>query len=324
MLIGMKRLAPLINKVNTSFVHEQAYLDEPSRSAEELSLSLFGREVTNYLMDPLVRMLSGTSAKRASSLDLISSLAMAKHADATCTFLGGQDLLVRTLAAKLTISYDSRATSILESRKQAEVACTDEAGNVKVRQADVVVLAVMFDEAVKLYPHFGKISSRLLREIPYISTMKIFLAYDTKVNCDAYVISMPSLEDDEVMAIFLDQNKYANRVPRGHSLLHLNTDVNVAGKMMSKSDSEVEHWARKKMETLFPELAGHFIFVHVARWPKMGNFSAPGYFKGVSDVVKQLPVNARVQIAGDMFTKVHQEGAAAWGQRAAENIIANF
>jgi hypothetical protein len=87
------------------------------------------------------------------------------------------------------------------------------------------------------------------------------------------------------------------------------------------SDDELVAWARRKAEKYFPELVGHFDGMsNVARWPRQGNMSYPGYYRDVVKFLERLDQGSRIQLAGDMFTKTGQEMAATWGERAANNV----
>src|ERR1700728_1671787 len=49
--------------------------DDPGTSAFDLSLRLFGREVTERLIDPVLRLVTGSGAREASSLSLLGAFA---------------------------------------------------------------------------------------------------------------------------------------------------------------------------------------------------------------------------------------------------------
>jgi protoporphyrinogen/coproporphyrinogen III oxidase len=130
------------------------------------------------------------------------------------------------------------------------------------------------------------------------------------------------VEDAETFVIFLDHNKAPDRAPPGQSLMNVQTDVRFAGQAAKMSDAELVSWAKRKAEKYFPEIAGHFDGTsHVARWPRLGNLNTPGYYRNVARFLERLDPMSRIQPAGDMFTKTSQEGAATWGEHAAETII---
>lgn len=317
--MGLKRLKPLLAKVRSSFLHEQAMLDQDTCNAESFSLRFFGREVTDYLVDPMVRLLGGTSAKFASAVSVIGDFALASGT--AYTYRDGQEVFVKALAQRLSIRYGTRVTDIAEEAHGVKVRSISQSGQIQEETYDAAVVATMFEPAVEIYPFFKKITAEFRETLSYIGMMKIYLGYAVETHCKAYVIQVPTVEDAEMMVCFLDQNKCDNRAPAGRTLLHCDTDIQSTKWLITKSDRELREWASRRAEKLFPELTGHLEFCHVVRWPNMANFNAPGYFRRIAKVIEQLPARGRVQVAGDMFTKTHQEAAAAWGQRAAENIV---
>lgn len=316
---AMKRLKSLLADVASSRLHEQANLDDRTTNADQFGLQYFGREVTDYLIDPMVKLLGGRSATQSSAVNVIGDLKLAL--EPVYTFERGQTTFTNALSEKLRIDYNTKVNRLLERGDGVDLSYMDADGHQSSERFDAVVLATMFNPAVEIYPYFKEITTELQRNVSYIGVIKVFLGYSTETHCHAPAIHVPTREDREVMAIFLEHNKCPSRVPEGHSLLHCDTEVETTEKMIGESDAVLEEWARRRVVSLFPELEGQQDFCYIARWGNMANFNFPGYFRLVSDVLKLLPASGRIQVASDMFTKTHQEAAAYWGERAAENII---
>jgi protoporphyrinogen/coproporphyrinogen III oxidase len=320
MLFGLRKLRPLLAGVNPACLHEHAHLDHEHSSAEAFGLRYFGAEVTDYVIDPLSRMLGGASAGYGSTLNVLCELVLVGAGD-MYTLREGQAALTDALAQKLDIRFQNRVTSVAADDDGVEIHGLDSSGVTWTERFDAVVLATPYELAADMYGYLREISAGLRAQLTYIKMIKVYLAYRARTRLEAYVVQVPRVEDPDLMLIFLDHNKSCNRAPAGHSLVQMVSDTQATPKLLDKSDTELEHWARMRAEKLFPELVGSFEFSHVTRWPRMANYNGPGYFKRSAEIVERLPPAARVQVAGDMFTKTHQEGAAAWGQRAAENII---
>jgi protoporphyrinogen/coproporphyrinogen III oxidase len=165
-------------------------------------------------------------------------------------------------------------------------------------------------------------SPELAENLSFMQVNKILLGYDRVADSKAHTVQVPSVEDDEILCIFLDHNKAPDRAPKGHSLMDIQTDLRFFEKTTTMSDDDLIAWARGKVEKFFPELAGHFDGMsHVQRWPRLGNMNSPGYYANVAKLLDRLDPNSRIQVGGDLFTKAYQDGAATWGKIAAENLI---
>lgn len=320
MLKGLKAVAQDLEQVDYRYLYKSAHLDDPDRSAENYGLRYFGASATDYMIDPLTRIVSATGAELASILDAATGLALADSK--TWTFLGGSDLLLKKLAEQINIEYQARVERVEETASGVSVHYRNATGESISTDADACVLAILYEDMLEVFPRFGEISSELSANLRYIDACKVHIGYSVPTKTRAYTIQVPTCEDEEMFLMFLDHNKTPDRAPAGHSLVNVQSDVRVAEKMAAKSDEEMVAWARNRAENLFPELAGHFDGTsNVSRWPRLGNLNYPGYYRNVAKFLDRLDESSRVQAAGDMFSKTSQEGAATRGQVVAENLI---
>ncbi|MCY4428201.1 MAG: NAD(P)/FAD-dependent oxidoreductase [Halieaceae bacterium] len=317
---GMKKVAPDIEAIDYSHLYKSAHLDDPHRSAEVYGLRNFGPGATDYLLDPLCRLVHATGAEQTSILDVITGLSLANSK--TWTFLGGSDLLLKTLASQLPVQYHCRVTQVQDSESRVTVDYVNAEGEAVTLEADACVLAIMYEDMLEVYPKLIPLSQELYDNLSYIDVCKVHLGYKAVTNTDAYTVQVPSCEDAEMFLLFLDHNKAPDRAPAGHSLMNVQSDVRVADEMAARTDEEMVDWAREKVENLYSELAGHFDGTwNVARWPRLGNRNYPGYYRNVAKFIERLDKDSRVQLAGDMFTKTSQEAAASRGQLVADTLV---
>ncbi len=68
MVTGFLKLRSAIGKVDSYDMSSSAELDEPTVTAAEFATEQFGAEVRDYLIDPLMRLTTGSGADSASSL----------------------------------------------------------------------------------------------------------------------------------------------------------------------------------------------------------------------------------------------------------------
>lgn len=319
LLRGMKKIAPDLVGIDYRYLHRSAHLDDPHRSAESYGLRHFGAEATDYMIDPLTRLVHTTGAELTSILDVATALALSKAG--TWTFLGGANRLLKAMAEKLTIRFQARVEAVRENGQGVTVTYRTAAGETIEARCSACVLALMYEDVARIHPPIKDISSELWTSLRYLESSKIHIGYAAPTRSKAFTIQIPSVEDSEAFLMFLDHNKAPDRAPPGHSLINIQTDLRFAARAAAMSDEELVAWARGKAEKYFPELVGHFSGVgNVTRWPRLGNMNYPGYYRNVARFVERLDQNSRIQLAGDMFTKTSQEGAATWGERAADNV----
>jgi protoporphyrinogen oxidase len=188
--------------------------------------------------------------------------------------------------------------------------------------ADAAVIATTYDIAERIYPalpHYAGDHAKHLKFVPLIS---ISLAYGARMKSQAYAVLVPTVEQPDILLMFLQQNKSPDRVPEGSSLITLYTDPLAAPRLFNQADDALIIWARREIERFFPELAGHFKFATVSSWPVSGYTAEPGFWRRARTLRAALPVNTSIQLAGDVFGAGSMESAVVGGLRAAAHLIA--
>jgi protoporphyrinogen oxidase len=316
---GMKGIAGDLAGIQHSALYQSAHLDDPTRSAEDYGLQHFGREATDYMIEPMARLFQTTSGRDTSALDIAAGFALAGAK--TWTFLGGANVLMKALAERLSIQYESHVEAVNEEEGGVTVRYRRATGETVSDRCDACVLAMMFEDILKVCPMVGDIAPELKANIVHMRSNKIHVGYTVPTRTQAYTVQVPSRESREFFVIFLDHNKAPDRAPKGHSLFNLQTDSRFFEESKAMSAEQLIALARRTVEKYFPEVAGHFSGLgYVTRWPRLGNMNYPGYYRNVAKFVERLDESSRVQIAGDVFSKSSQEAAAARGERVANNL----
>ncbi|MEJ2411082.1 MAG: NAD(P)/FAD-dependent oxidoreductase [Novosphingobium sp.] len=317
---GMKEIAPMLEGIDFRYLYKSAHLDDPNRSAETFGLRHFGPKGTDYLIDPLARLMQATGADTTSILDTAAGLSFAN--DKLWTFLGGADLLLKTLAQRLNVTYNSVVKSIEEKPDGVAVRYMNANGEEVEETVAACVLSIMYKDAARIHPALKEMSAELAEGLDYMCTSKVHLGYDVRTATRAWTIQVPTVEDPDVFIFFLDHNKAPDRAPAGHSLINVQTDSKFYPRAAAMSDEEAVEFARSKVEKFFPELRGHFTGMsNVTRWPHIGHLNKPGYYRSAAKFINRLDEDSRIQIAGDMFSKASQETSANRGRDVAQNII---
>ncbi len=315
---GIFRIRRLLKGVDSFRLTDSAELDDPLETAEQFSRRSFGREVSDYLIDPLVRLVAGSGAARASRLSVLGGLV--NWSVPLINIRGGLDRLPHALAERLSIHCGAEVLNVLEQDDGVRITYRHADGVTRDLQAAGCVIATTFDVAHKLNAALSQAAAGYEKQLSYLSLVSVSLAYAAPTRSRAYVVQVPTVEDAETLLIFLQHNKAPDRAPPGHSLITLYTDGAVTSRFLPQSDEQITAWARSRIERLFPEVAKQFRFVVVSRWPVAGYLATPGFWLRTRDLLKTLRTSSRVQLAGDLFGAGSMESAVVWGRKAAERL----
>lgn len=308
----------LLHDLSLSQLFRNADEDDPAVSARDLSMELFGAEVSDYLVDAVAKIHNSMGSRHTSTLDFryaITPMSLGAVA-------GGQARVTRTLADQLPVQVNSRVDNVEINRGgKVEISYRSSSGEKVKLVADGCIIATMYDQAADICPWFAKLTRDYRSQLRYMQFIKIHLAYNEPTKSDSFVVLVPEVEDEDTMMIFLDNHKCRDRAPDGCSLISPIISGRNFDKYMQLDDNELTGWARTRVEKLFPELKGHFLFSEITRWPIVTQMNVPGYYRQVAPIFDKLGDNHPIQIACDMFSKSSQETAVSWGNRAAKNLI---
>lgn len=323
LMLGMKHLDTMLKDIDNNHLYRMSAYDKDDETARHLGIRLFGEEVADYLVDPMVHNFNTLGAAESSTVEMLCAFALA-YAKPYC-LRGGLGLLPQTLADRLPVRYRCKVISVAKTSGKVAIVFHDDTGAEQRIDADGCVIATMYSPASEMYPPLAAASQDYLRHLRHMKIYKVQLAYKARTHTDASLFLVPSCETqggmNEMLGVFLDHNKCDDRAPRGHSLITTYTDTKATEKYFDCSDEQMTTWARERVEKLLPELRGYFDFSIVTRWPMMSQANNPGYYRRAAELLKALNDDSPVQIASDTFTKTSQEAAVAWGNRAAANLI---
>lgn len=317
--VGFTRLRKLIKDVDSYDMGRSAVLDDPDVSAHEFALRHFGREVTEYLIDPMMRLTTGTGAQDASSVNVLGALGA--WSGGLRSLRGGLATLTNELATRLDVRYGAMVTRVDETDSGVTVSYTDGGGAAYEVSVGSCVISAMYHRAVEMWPSLLTASPAFGDKLRNVKLISVSLGYRVPTKSRAYTVLVPTVEQSEALLIFLQHNKSADRAPRGHSLVTVYTDTAVTDRFLEYTDAQLETWAAGVVEVLCPELAGNREMAVVTRWPYAGYLADPGFWRRNSALRESLPHRGPVQVAGDLFGAGSMESAARWGERAARRIL---
>ena len=316
--VGFIRLRKAIKDVDSYDMSRSAALDDPDVSAHDFALHHFRREVTEYLIDPMMRLTTGTGARDASSVNVLGALGA--WSAGLRSVRGGLATVTTALASGLDVRYGATVTRVDETESGVSVSYTDASGTHDV-SAGSCVISAMYHRAVEMWPPLLTASPAFGDKLRNVKLISVSLGYRVPTRSRAYTVLVPTVEQPECLLIFLQHNKSADRAPRGHSLVTIYTDTAVTDRFLESTDAQLEAWAAGVVEGLCPELAGHRDLSVVTRWPYAGYLADPGFWRRNSALRDALPTRGPVQVAGDLFGAGSMESAARWGEHAVRCIV---
>lgn len=318
LIAGFIKLRKEIKGVDSYDMGRSAALDDPDVTAHEFAIRHFGREVADYLIDPMMRLTVGTGARDASCVNVLGALGA--WSGGLRNVRGGLATVTSELASRLDVRYGATVTRVDETESSVTVSYVDDGGTHDV-SADRCVISAMYHRAADMWPGLSVASPAFGDKLRNVKLISISLGYRVPTTSRAYTVLVPTVEYPEALLIFLQHNKCADRTPRGHSLVTIYTDTAVTDRFLDYSDAQLEGWAAGIVEELCPELAGHRDLSVVTRWPVAGYLADPGFWRRITDLRHSLQAGGPVQIAGDLFGAGSMESAVRWGEHAARRVL---
>ena len=315
---GLFKNRKLFVGVDSFRLVDSADFDTNDEHAARFSEREFGKEITDYVIDPLIRLVAGGSADEASRLGVLGGLV--NWSVPLMNIKGGLDLLPMALAKRVNMKTGVEVTNLTDTGQGVEVGYSDAHGQQNLK-ADVCVIATPHDVSEAIYPKLRELVPGYSDKIKYIKLVSVSLAYDVPTKSKAYVVQVPTVESRDVLLIFMQHNKAPDRTPPGKSLVTIYTDTLAWERIAQQDDETVTQWARSEIEKLFPELAGYFQFSSISRWPFTGYLADPGFWQRTRELMKAQPETSRIQLAGDLFGAGSMESAVTWGEHAARQLI---
>jgi oxygen-dependent protoporphyrinogen oxidase len=314
-IVGLRRVLGVVDAYDLA---ASADLDAPETTAYDYALPRFGREATDRLIDPVIRLVTGSGSRNSSLLGLLGALR--SWSAPLLNLTGGLDSVPAALAERVGVRCRHTVTGVADTGTGVTVSYTDGAGGTDSLHADGCVIATMYPVAGQLWPQLGHYSPEFAANLHEVKLITVSLGYRAPTRSQAYAVLVPTVEQPDVLLIFLQHHKAPDRAPRGHSLVTLYTDSLATGRYLDRSDEELEAWAAGVVESTFPELRGHRELCVVTRWPHAGYHARPGYWRDARALRQALPATSPIQLAGDLFGAGSMESAVAAGEWASRRL----
>ncbi|UCV23606.1 protoporphyrinogen/coproporphyrinogen oxidase [Ferribacterium limneticum] len=293
-------------------------LEDPNNNAEAISLQAFGREVTENLIEPLLRPIGGVTLDMMSSLLLPYTLS---DWTAMVSLRGGLDSLPKKVASMLDVRYQTTVHQVHSNTDNVTLDIVDANGTASPLVADKCLITVPYDQAEEMYRRFAEISGGYRQTMTFMRMLDVKLAYSKAPTSKAAMVMLSQKESPKINVISLSHNKAPDRAPAGHGLFSIFTEHNEYENMAAMSDEAVIAMVREQIEGLYPEVKGHFLFSYVARQKRTSYVPDSDFFHRTKKLWDAVGLEPRVHLGGDIFMFGGMEAAVASGERAAERLM---
>jgi oxygen-dependent protoporphyrinogen oxidase len=301
-----------------------AWMKYEDGNTDTWSNSYFGREVTDYIVEPIFGGLFFqplSELSNAFSLSILSTFLYRAVKNMT-TLTGGIGELPECLAAQLDMRLNTSALSMTIESAGVEVETS--AGPII---ADRVILAAPATVSRVLYRPTGLIEENLLGT-QYSSSVVIAIALKDTFHIeehlqDIYGAFVPKVERNVLAAIKNEALKEKSRVAGGQ-LMECFISGEAGKEMIDWVEEKILAAVFKELEKYFAGVSENTLFTKIYRWKEAIPLSPIGRGKNVAQYHANITGSTKVYLAGDYMGMPFTEGAAATGKWAAEAMIKNL
>lgn len=291
--------------------------------AETWSQSYFGREITDYIAEPMIDGLAFQSLGEVSGALLVAWVSHFVFGKSKLISLtGGIGVLPERLAAGLDIRFDSPVQSLAIGKAGVEVGTGSD-----VIAADGVILATPASAARAVYKEPSTIERELLGT-QYSSTLQIAVAVRDSFRIDPgiaeiYGFLVPKRERSAISAITIEESKDKRRLGDGQ-LFCVFLSGEAGARMIGWTDEAVLSGVLNELEKYLPGVTGDVLFTKIYRWKDAIAMVPPGRSRRVAQYRNSVDASAQVLLAGDYTGMPWTEGAAETGRWAAQRLMRNL
>lgn len=295
-----------------------------TESAADYAVREFNREINDYFCDPVVRVMLLANGDKVSKVEFFSGVANVFDAE-LCSMRGGQQRFVEALANGLDVTLNSTVSRVRDVDNHVEVTWRNAHGapSEQTERADVCVVACPLPLATAICADYRALLQPLNESLSYTRAISVAIGTTALPATKAMVVDIPSCEDRNIAALFLEHNKCADRAPAGHALFTAYLEAAATESLWQTDDEAIVQQTLAYILRLFPNLSGKVDMTHVTRWPCALPLTKIGSYQAIGRLNAQLDHKARIQFAGDYLSCAGQNTAVEFGTRAARNIIDN-
>lgn len=190
--------------------------------------------------------------------------------------------------------------------------------------ADAVILTTPAFVAADLVAPFQPDLSAELRQIRYVTTATVSLAYkraDIGAALDGFGLLIPASEHRSVNACTMTSIKFAQRAPDDYTLLRVFLGGSRNPAVVERDDPAILALVRDELATLFG-ITVEPVFTRIYRWPRANPQYDLGHLERVAAIERRCPPS--LYLAGCAYRGVGIPDCVAQGRTAAERLVAEL
>jgi protoporphyrinogen/coproporphyrinogen III oxidase len=194
----------------------------------------------------------------------------------------------------------------------------------EVIPADAVLLAAPAYEAASAVDGLDPEMAKLLREIPYLSTATIVLAYrraDVPHRLDAVGVILPKAEGRRILAATFISSKWEHRAPEGSALLRVFVGGDRDPRALEQGDDALVDLARAELAAVLDVRAAP-LFTRVFRFERANAQPVVGHQDRLRRLRRREEQHPGLHLAGAAFEGVGIPDCVRQANEAAAKIAA--
>ncbi|MGH3934157.1 MAG: protoporphyrinogen/coproporphyrinogen oxidase [Pseudonocardiaceae bacterium] len=236
--------------------------DHPERTPlGEMTVAQLGgryrRELTDYLLQPLVGTFFGWQPDRSAAAPFVSLLLATRNTANWRTYREGMDTLARRLAERVDVTTGCQVQQVISVPGSGPGIARIVAGGSELT-ARSVVLCVPAPVALDLYANVPHDERGFLAACTYTPMLRTSCALDRPLflrgGRSSYVVLIPEVESSLLAALTVDHNKVPGRAPTGRGLVSLLTCPRATRELIDATDTEIVDHVVEPGERYLPGL----------------------------------------------------------------------
>ena len=300
-----------------------AAYDNPNESLAAYSRRVLNKEILDYLITPMQKIMYVMSPEDASIVDLFWTTKNLFADDAYCV-RGGMGRIVDLISQQLNVSLNTEVLSVTEVGNQVEVRMRNPDGSETTDTVDICVIATPGNIVPQIDRGLSDAGKEFFSKINYSMLADTHVQLKSRPDERAVMVLIPDEVDKDLCALLIDHNKGSDRAPPGKGAVTIYLDDAWCRKNWQLSDEQISKVAIARAERVMPGIADLVESYHVQRWEFAATVSHPGSWGDVAKFASRLDLKRRVQLAGDYFSLACVNTAVTSGELVAKRLIENY
>jgi oxygen-dependent protoporphyrinogen oxidase len=236
------------------------------------------------------------------------------------SFAGGNGLLTRTLASKLTVRTGAEVAHVAPALDGVEVTLSSG----ETLRADAAVIATPGNHVLRICDTVTPEERRFFEGVRYAASIIVFVMTSTmEADPGVYGVGIGRREGVRLYGMAMENPK-DGAVPPGKTMFNCALSEEYAAELMSRTDDEVIEATHAELRKLplrgLDQAEAHAVH----RWPELVPQFYHGYIRSLAAFKQRTQVSDRLFFAGDYLVGPYTEAALTSGLRAADAISRRF